>query len=78
MAKISGGTVHELPPDVKKAIVEVLDKWESLTPLGRNEYICWITSAKKEETRKKRIDWMISDIKKGKRRPCCWPGCKHR
>ncbi|MCB9359071.1 YdeI/OmpD-associated family protein [Candidatus Woesearchaeota archaeon] len=79
--KILSGTVHKLPADLKKEISsskETLEKWNSLTPLGRNEYICWITSAKKDETRMKRIDWMRTDILKGKRRPCCWPGCSHR
>jgi uncharacterized protein YdeI (YjbR/CyaY-like superfamily) len=59
--------VHKVPADLKKELVgETLEKWNSLTPLGRNEYICWITSAKKDETRQKRIDWMKGDILKGK------------
>ena len=57
---------------------EVLEKWNDLTPLARNEFICWITSAKKEETRIKRIEKTKSILLKGKRRPCCWPGCPHR
>ncbi|MCA9486951.1 YdeI/OmpD-associated family protein [Candidatus Woesearchaeota archaeon] len=79
--KISDGTVHSLPADVKLALVSdpvVLELWESNTPLGRNEYICWICSAKKKETREKRIEWMFSNLRKGKKRPCCWPGCPHR
>ncbi len=79
--KISEGTVHNLPEDIKNQIIlnqEIITIWESLTPLGRNEFICWITSAKKEDTRIKRIHWMISSLEEGKRRPCCWPGCSHR
>lgn len=81
MAKVSAGVVHKLPADMKKALQsknKILETWEDITPLARNEYICWITSAKKDETRVKRIDWMCDNLSKGKRRPCCWPGCKHR
>lgn len=78
---ISGGVVHELPEDMKNAIVssdEVRAAWEDITPLARNEWICWVTSAKKEETRDKRIKQMGENLADGKRRPCCWPGCPHR
>jgi uncharacterized protein YdeI (YjbR/CyaY-like superfamily) len=56
----------------------VLTAWEDITPLARNEWICWIESAKKAETRSRRIEWGCSSLKDGKRRPCCWPGCAHR
>ena len=45
-----GGVVHELPADLKKALASdphVLTAWEDITPLARNEWICWIESAKK-------------------------------
>jgi uncharacterized protein YdeI (YjbR/CyaY-like superfamily) len=79
--KVSGGVVHELPADLKKALVnnqEALKTWEDITSLARNEWICWVLSAKKQETRNKRIEWGCSSLKDGKRRPCCWPGCPHR
>lgn len=78
---ISGGVVHDLPADLKKALVsnaKALETWEDITPLARNEWICWIESAKKAETRTRRIEWGCSSLKDGKRRPCCWPGCSHR
>lgn len=81
MTKISGGTVHELPADLKKTLTarpKMLEQWEDITPLARNEFICWITDAKKEETRAKRIDVARSKLESGERRPCCWPVCKHR
>ena len=78
MEKLSSGVVHKLPVDLREAFESVAELWNDLTPLGRNEYICWITSAKKPETRVKRIAWAKEDLKKGKRRPCCWPGCSHR
>lgn len=79
--KVSGGTVHVLPEDFKKALIsniKVLELWEDITPLARNEWVCWITSGKKEETRNIRIDKAISKMKGGMRRPCCWAGCIHR
>lgn len=79
--KISGGVVHEIPEDMRSAIassLEVLAAWEDITPLARNEWICWVTSAKKEETRHKRLTQMCENLADGKRRPCCWPGCPHR
>src|SRR5579862_2307949 len=79
--KISSGVVHEMPADLRKALSsdpQVLAVWEDITPLARNEWICWIESAKKAETRNRRIEWGFSSLKGGKRRPCCWPGCPHR
>ncbi len=78
---IPGGVVHDLPEDLKgalKANPEALLTWEDITPLARNEWICWVESAKKQETRQKRIAWGCESLSDGKRRPCCWPGCKHR
>ena len=78
---IPGGVVHDLPDDLKDAIARdpaALATWQDITPLARNEWICWVTSAKKQETRDKRIDWGRENLSEGKRRPCCWPGCKHR
>ena len=57
---------------------EALATWQDITPLARSEWICWIESAKKLETRRKRIDWGCSNLSDGKRRPSCWPGCPHR
>lgn len=78
---IAGGTIHDLPADFKKALLEnpvALATWQDITPLARNEYICWIDSTKKSETREKRIQWGCENLQNGKRRPCCWAGCKHR
>ncbi len=83
MAKtsITGGTVHEVPADLREALVtdaEALAKWESLTPLARNEWICWTTSVKSAETRQDHVARVRTELKEGKRRPCCWYGCIHR
>ncbi len=78
---ISGGVVHAVPVDLQKLIIskpKVLVAWEDITPLSRNEWLCWIESAKKEETKSRRIRIMSENLVAGKRRPCCWAGCIHR
>ena len=78
---ISSGVVHKTPKDLEKIILskkDVLDIWEDITPLARNEWICWVEDAKKAETRIRRINIMQDQFSAGKRRPCCWAGCAHR
>ena len=78
---LPGGVVHSLPPDLEHALKldrDALATWQDITPLARNEWICWMQSAKKEETRNKRLQWGCENLRAGKRRPCCWPGCPHR
>ncbi len=75
------GVVHKVPADLKKAIStspSALFAWKDITPLARNEWICWVESAKKTETRKHRIERACEELANGKRRPCCWAGCIHR
>lgn len=83
MAKkdLSPGVAHSLPADMQKALTSAVKAtlaWEDITPLARNEWICWVEGAKKQETREKRIRIAVENLSAGKRRPCCWPGCKHR
>lgn len=77
----STGAVHKIPADLRKALnsVSAAQKaWEDITPLARNEWICWVNSAKKSETRNHKIERTCNELMQGKRRPCCWPGCPHR
>jgi len=79
--KISQGVVHKVPEDLKEVLIsdkDALAKWEDITPLARNEWICWVTYVKKPETRKLHVERTRTELKKGKRRPCCWAGCPHR
>ena len=72
---------HRTPPDLLdllKGSTALKARWDDLTPLARNEWICWMTSAKKAETRDKRKSRLVEEVLDGKRRPCCWPGCPHR
>ena len=79
--KIADGVVHKVPADLRKALTSspaALAAWEDLTPLARNEWICWVTFVKKDETRREHVKRTISELKEGMRRPCCWLGCIHR
>jgi Bacteriocin-protection, YdeI or OmpD-Associated len=79
--RVPGGVVHKLPGDLRKALIAnpmALDAWNDITPLARNEFICWVEDAKQQMTRERRIRRTQEELEEGQRRPCCWPGCKHR
>ena len=78
---IAGGVVHELPNDLREALAsspQALAAWEDITPLARNEWICWTITVKKVETRAQHVARVVSELIDGMRRPCCWIGCIHR
>ncbi len=78
---VPGGVVHRLPADLRKALLgnsPAHTAWHDTTPLARNEFICWVEDAKQETTRTRRIRVAEDKLQDGQRRPCCWPGCKHR
>jgi len=66
----------KMPDDLRKVLAAAPPKasetWLDITPLARRDWIHWITSAKREETRAKRIDVAISKLSAGDRRPCCF------
>ncbi len=75
------GTVHEAGEDLQAALrsdPEIFALWKNLTPLGRNEFICWVDDAKQLKTRQRRIERTREELLEGKKRPCCWAGCIHR
>lgn len=79
--RLSPGTVHTLPADLRAALVaapKARAAWEDITPLARNEWICWTISVKKPETRRDHVRRVRDELIEGVRRPCCWPGCPHR
>ena len=79
--RVPGGVVHKLPADVRRALIAnatALAAWRDITPLARNEFICWVEEAKQATTRERRIRRTEEELEAGQRRPCCWPGCKHR
>jgi len=78
---LPGGVVHDLPDDLARALLASATAqaaWEDITPLARNEFICWVQDAKKQQTRERRIRRTVEELNDGMRRPCCWPGCSHR
>lgn len=79
--ELAEGTVHKLPDDLKSALIsdaKARGLWQSLTPLARNEWICWTIDVKQQKTRDQHVKRVISELKDGMRRPCCWIGCIHR
>lgn len=79
--KSLSGPVHELPADLRESLASsspALAAWHDITPLARNEWICWIETAKRDDTRRRRITRTRDQLVDGDRRPCCWPGCSHR
>ncbi len=79
--RVPGGVVHKLPADLRAALLtssEALGAWNDITPLARNEFICWVEDAKQAATRERRIRRTREELEEGQRRPCCWPGCRHR
>jgi uncharacterized protein YdeI (YjbR/CyaY-like superfamily) len=80
-AAVPGGTVHELPRDLLEGLQAsdtAMAAWLDITPLARNEFICWVEDAKREATRERRVRRTREELEEGMRRPCCWPGCAHR
>lgn len=79
--ELKPGVVHDVPADLKKALLvspAALAKWDDVTPLARDEWICWTISVKKQETRDEHVRRVVQELISGKRRPCCWAGCMHR
>lgn len=77
----NSGAVHDLPADLGKALstnLKAFDAWQTITPLARNEWICWTVSVKQDKTRQAHVTRACAELAAGKRRPCCWVGCIHR
>ncbi len=80
--QLSAGTVHDqIPADLAAALLDnpaAIAAWEDITPLARNEWICWVESPKTESTRQNHVERTVDELVEGVRRPCCWIGCIHR
>ena len=64
---ISPAAVHDVPPDLRKVLISdpvARAKWEDITPLARNEWICWVISVKKPE------DSTLSEYARNSRKEC--------
>ncbi len=79
--KLKEGVIHTIPEDLKivlESSSELGERWNALTPLARNEWICWVTIVKQQKTRDEHLHRLQIELLEGKKRPCCWPGCPHR
>lgn len=79
--KLSASAFHEIFSELADRILAdsaLVEAWESLTPIMRNEWICWIAMPKKQSTRDNHLERALDEMRAGKRNPCCWPGCPHR
>ena len=56
-----------MPDFVRQALQQkkLVDKYKERPPYQRNDWLCWIMNAKREETREKRLKEMLSDLRKG-------------
>lgn len=75
MALVEKEPEPEVPADVRKAFTAypaALATWQDITPVARRDWIHWITSGKKAETRVKRIATACDMLASGKRRACCF------
>ena len=65
----------KVPADLKQALganAAANATWKDITAIARRDWIHWITSGKKAETRVKRIDVAIDKLACGNRRACCF------
>jgi len=70
-----------MPVDLRQALEAAPSAqtlWAEITPMARRNWILWISSAKQEETRRRRIENACDMLAGGKRRPCCCPGINWR
>ena len=58
---------YPMPDFIRDALNEheVMDAYRSRPPYQQNDYISWITRAKREETKQKRLNQMLDELKKG-------------
>jgi hypothetical protein len=65
-----------VPADLRTALAgapaKAREVWEDITPIARRDWIHWITSPKKPETRTRRVATACSMLAAGKRRACCF------
>lgn len=65
----------KVPADLRKALAAdpaARATWDDITPVARRDWIAWITSGKKAETRGKRVAVAIDKLASGNRRACCF------
>jgi hypothetical protein len=64
-----------VPADLRKALAgssKAQSLWSEITPVARRDWIQWVTSAKRPETRARRVENACSMLASGKKRVCCF------
>lgn len=58
---------NEMPEDVRSALstAELMADYEARPAYQRNDYLGWITRAARDETRTKRINQMLDELRAG-------------
>ena len=58
---------YEMPDFVREALVELdlMDAYRQRPPYQQNDYIGWITRAKRTETQQKRLAQMLQELEGG-------------
>ena len=75
LAPVAKEPEPKVPPDLRADLAAHPDAkavWDSLTPVARRDWIHWITSGKKAETRTKRVGVACDKLACGHRRACCF------
>ena len=59
--------IYEMPENVRRRLEEndLMEVFKNRPPYQQNDYIWWITTAKKQETKEKRLSQMIGELKRG-------------
>jgi len=60
---------HPMPAFVRRALLEagLMQAYRDRPPYQQNDYIGWITRAKREETRCRRLEQMLDELEAGDR-----------
>ncbi|MCC6950067.1 MAG: DUF1905 domain-containing protein [Phycisphaerales bacterium] len=65
-----------VPADFRRALAaagaRVQAAWRGITPAARRDFVHWVTSPKRADTRATRIEVACDMLANGKRRPCCF------
>lgn len=64
-----------VPADLRKALADnpaAKAAWDAATTVARRDWIAWMTSGKKADTRGKRLASAIDMLGNGKKRVCCF------
>ncbi len=58
---------YKMPTFIKSALESenLMQEYKQRPPYQQNDYIGWITRAKREETKQKRLQQMLNELQKG-------------